>query len=41
MLGQLMLVKQAKNTTMNDPRCKTYYPLAWMDANTLLTGNLE
>jgi hypothetical protein len=41
MLGQLMLVKQAKPTTMNDPRCKTYYPLAWMDANTLLTGNLE
>ncbi|CAF1167616.1 unnamed protein product [Rotaria sordida] len=40
-LGQLMLVKQSKNTNMNDPRCKTYYPLAWMDANTLLTGNID
>ena len=41
MLGQLMLVKQPKNTNMNDLRTKTYYPLAWMDANTLLAGNLE
>jgi hypothetical protein len=40
-LGQLMLVKQSKNTNINDSRSKTYYPLAWIDANTLLTGNLE
>ncbi|CAF1161460.1 unnamed protein product [Adineta steineri] len=41
-LGQLMLVKQTKNMIMNnDSRCKTYYPLAWIDANTLLTGNLD
>lgn len=41
MVGQLMLVKQSKNTNTADLRCKTYYPLAWMDANTLLTGNTE
>ncbi len=40
-LGQLMLVKQSKNTNINDSRSKIYYPLAWIDANTLLTGNLE
>ena len=40
-LGQMPLVKQSKATNLNDPRCKTYYPLAWIDANTLLTGNLE
>jgi 6-phosphogluconolactonase (cycloisomerase 2 family) len=40
-LGQLMLIKQAKNINTNDPRCKTYYPLAWIDSNTLLTGNIE
>lgn len=40
-LGQLMLVKPTKNTNINDPRSKTYYPLIWLDANTLLTGNLE
>lgn len=36
-----MLVKQSKNTNINDSRSKIYYPLAWIDANTLLTGNLE
>ncbi|CAF0792052.1 unnamed protein product [Adineta ricciae] len=41
MLGQLMLVRQPKNTNMNDLRTKTYYPLAWMDADTLLAGNLD
>ena len=40
-LGQLMLVKQSKTTNLNDPRCKSYYPLTWMNANTLLTGNIE
>jgi hypothetical protein len=40
-LGQLPLVKQSKATNLNDPRCKAYYPLTWIDANTLLTGNLE
>ena len=40
-LSQLMLVKQSKAMNLNDPRCKTYYPLIWIDANTLLTGNLE
>ncbi|CAF4873882.1 unnamed protein product [Rotaria sp. Silwood1] len=40
-LGQLMLVKQSKNMNINDSRCKTYYPLAWIDANTLLTGNMD
>jgi len=36
-----MLIKQSKNININDPRCKTYYPLAWIDSNTLLTGNIE
>ncbi|CAF3763564.1 unnamed protein product [Rotaria socialis] len=40
-LGQLLMVKQSKTATANDPRSKTYYPLAWMDANTLLTGNID
>ena len=40
-LGQLMLMKPSKNNNLSDPRCKTYYPLAWLDVNTLLTGNLE
>ena len=40
-LGQVLLVKQTKTTNLNDLRAKTHYPLAWLDANTLLAGNLE
>lgn len=36
-----MLIKPTKTMNTNDPRSKTYYPLAWIDENTLLTGNLE
>jgi len=40
-IGQMPMVKQSKSINATDPRCKTYYPLIWLDANTLLTGNLD